>query len=187
MKVDHILKELSMAFESKGSDVYFGEEVTQLQHAVQSYDLAAFTGASMELRLGAFLHDIGHLLSEEQLTELGDMKHEHQGAAWLKEKGFTPLIVAVCQEHVNAKKYLCYSDQAYYAKLSKASKKTLEIQGGAMNKYEATLFENHPYFKEIILVRKWDDQAKDPELLPDSVHLIMEDLRLLASTKIANN
>ena len=187
MNMEEILKVLSMVFESKGSDTYIGEEVTQLQHAVQSYDLAKSAGASVELRLGAFLHDIGHLLSEEQLTALGDIKHEQQGAAWLKEKGFSPLIVAVCKEHVNAKKYLCFADKAYYSQLSEASKKTLALQGGVMNAYEAALFENHPYLKEIILVRKWDDQAKDPSLLPESLTAIMSDLRHYAEGQMKNN
>ncbi|MBY0374774.1 MAG: HD domain-containing protein, partial [Bryobacteraceae bacterium] len=41
---------------------YFGEQVTQLEHALQSAYLAVQAGADDETILAALLHDIGHVL-----------------------------------------------------------------------------------------------------------------------------
>jgi predicted HD phosphohydrolase len=48
--------------------------------------------------------------------------------------------------------------------LSNASKETLKMQGGKMNLIETQFFENLPHYKEILLVRKMDDLAKDANI-----------------------
>ena len=58
------LKAVQNLFSEHGSR-HYGEGVTQTQHAVQSYMLAKQAGADLELRLAAFMHDIGHLLEPE--------------------------------------------------------------------------------------------------------------------------
>lgn len=52
--------------------------------------------------------------------------------------------------------------------LSEASRQTLIWQGGPMNEAETAAFREQPYFHDIIQVRIWDEEAKDPDvaLLP---------------------
>ena len=56
--VDRVLQ----LFTEQGSGLYFGEEVTETEHALQSAALAEQSGAAKELVAAALLHDIGHLL-----------------------------------------------------------------------------------------------------------------------------
>lgn len=162
MKKEALVSEtIREIFEQKAHQVYFGENVTQLQHAVQTYQLAQEKNADLELCIGAFLHDIGHLIDDD-IEELGAVHHDQSGADWLLKNGFSNRIVSVASQHVNAKRYLCYKYASYRTKLSEASKATLILQGGIMKSSEALAFQNHPYFDDIILVRLWDEQAKDP-------------------------
>jgi phosphonate degradation associated HDIG domain protein len=165
-------QEIMQLFEKYGNNDYDGEPVTQTSHMVQCAMLAMKNNADNELVLGAFLHDIGHLLGHQQHSEamgsFGAVNHEGIGAQYLKEKGFSDRVCAMVDKHVAAKRYLVATDATYAAKLSPASQETLRWQGGAMSKEEAEAFSKHPYFKEIIQVRLWDEGAKDYDavLLP---------------------
>jgi len=171
-------------FEQYGNNDYDGEPVTQTSHMVQCAMLAMHSNADTELVLGAFLHDIGHLLGHKQQAEdmggFGVINHEGIGAKYLKEKGFSERVCAVVERHVAAKRYLVTTDAGYAAKLSPASRETLRWQGGTMTKEEAAAFRNYPYFKEIIQVRLWDEGAKDYNavLLPLSIFEEMIDTYL---------
>jgi len=46
-----------------------GEKVSQLQHAQQASEFAKSNGFPDHVVLGAFLHDIGHLVGMEQNLE----------------------------------------------------------------------------------------------------------------------
>lgn len=138
---------------------HYGEGVSQTQHAVQTYQLARNAGAELELRIAAFLHDLGHLLVPEKHQEV-DMSHELLGAEWLKSRGFCPLVVDLVQSHVWAKRYLA-SDPEYYAELSAASKESLVLQGGVLSDLERRHYEQLPHFRDALDLRRWDDLAKD--------------------------
>ncbi len=172
MNAEKATREIMQLFEKYGNNDYDGEPVTQTSHMVQCAMLAMQANADQELILGAFLHDIGHLLGHKQKAEemggFGAINHEGIGADYLKEKGFGDRVCAVVDGHVAAKRYLVATDETYAAKLSPASKETLRWQGGAMTEEEAKAFRNHPYFNEIIQVRLWDEGAKDYDavLLP---------------------
>ena len=58
-------------------------------------------------------------------------------------------------------KYLVSKHDNYYNKLSHASKKTLEYQGGKMTKEEIELFENDLNFNLSLRVRNYDDIGKN--------------------------
>ena len=91
----------------------------------------------------------------------GIANHEIVGAEYLQNLGFhgstVPILV---KRHVDAKRYLTYSQQGYYDKLSEASKQTLKHQGGPMSKEEAEKFEEDKLKPAILLMRTWDDKAK---------------------------
>jgi predicted HD phosphohydrolase len=51
--------------------------------------------------------------------------------------------------------------EGYYENLSVASQKSYHLQGGKMNDEEIAIFEGHEYYKDAVLLRAWDDMAKD--------------------------
>ncbi len=167
-----IADEIMNLFEKHGAEDYDGEPVSQTSHMIQCAMLAMSEGGDMELVLGAFLHDIGHLLKHTQHTDAmeqyGVVNHEGIGAAYLKEKGFSERICAMVDMHVHAKRYLVATDIGYKNKLSAASLQTLEWQGGPMTQTEQAAFRQHPFFNDIIKVRHWDEGAKSTQavLLP---------------------
>ena len=72
--------------------------------------------------------------------------------------------------HVPAKRYLCLVDPEYYEALSSVSKASLILQGGIMSMEEKNNFELNEYFKEAVALRRWDDQAKIPNLKVDDIY-----------------
>ena len=159
---------IAQLFAQSGDDAYFGEPVTQLEHALQTAKLAEDAGADRDTVLAAFLHDIGHLLPVEAgagyMDGYGTVDHERLGADFLRERGFSEKMAQLIENHVNAKRYLVSQNPDYLARLSDASLQTLGFQGGPMTPDEATRFEQHPYFTEILQLRYWDEQAKIPGL-----------------------
>ena len=83
-----IIDQIIDLLDNHGGSLYFGEQVTETEHALQAAYLAEQAGASQLLVAGALLHDIGHLLHGlgEDVAEHGvDGKHEDVGAEWLGE------------------------------------------------------------------------------------------------------
>jgi phosphonate degradation associated HDIG domain protein len=153
---------VSLLRRSAGSD-YIGEKVSQLEHALQAAHFAREAGAPDSAILAALLHDVGHLCAPEgapQMAGLGVVSHEEIGARWLAERGFSSDVCELVRGHVQAKRYLVYRYPEYAARLSEASRGTLEFQGGAMTRSEAEEFERDPLFKLKLAVRAWDERAK---------------------------
>jgi len=144
---------------------YIGEPVSQLEHMCQSAQLAMKEGFDDEVILAAFFHDIGHICVmkniQNSMGEYGIKSHEKIGADYLREKGFPEQLAKLVENHVSAKRYLTFKYPDYYAQLSDASKKTLEFQGGKMTAEEARQFEKDPQFEVSLLLRKWDELAKE--------------------------
>ena len=156
--------EIRQLFEIQGDNEYYGENVSQYEHAAQAAILAKRQGYDEEVQIAAFLHDIGHLFpaqTEEELMEVyGRKDHESVAADWLRERGFSEKTAVLVENHVNAKRYLTFIDEDYFEALSEASKQTLIFQGGRMTEIEAKEFEQNPYFELIIKMRRWDEAAK---------------------------
>jgi len=169
---DQTIAELWSLFEQQGNEPYFGEPVTQLEHALQCAGFAERAGADNDTVVAAFLHDIGHLLPAEAGVEFmdgyGTVAHERLAADYLRKRGFSEKVAALIENHVNAKRYLVAKYPDYDARLSDASRITLGFQGGPMPPDELLAFEQHLYFKPILAMRHWDEQAKETDLdLPD--------------------
>lgn len=173
-----VIKELKMIFTQGGNAAYFGENVSQFEHAAQSLMLAMSDEQAIDMQVAAFLHDIGHLLETPENTNKMDVygrkDHEEAAQLWLLERGFSKKIQAVVKNHVIAKRYLCFKNPEYYLGLSDASKQTMEFQGGKMSETEAQYFENEPYFEESILLRNWDDKAKIPNIVLPNLEECLE-------------
>jgi gamma-butyrobetaine dioxygenase len=158
------IDEIVRILEERGGTSYFGERVTQLEHALQAAWLAEQEVAGGALIVAALLHDIGHLLLAEDLAQRGlDGRHEDVGAVWL-EQCFGPEVTMPVRLHVPAKRYLCAVDPDYQAALSPASIQSLLLQGGPMTSTEAGEFETTPHAQSGVRLRRWDDAAKVPGL-----------------------
>lgn len=152
-------------FREFGASDYIGEAITQSQHALQAGRLAKLAGSDDETVVAALLHDVGHLcaFSSENASFMGTygaVNHEKLGANYLKSLGFGEKVCTLVQRHVDAKRYLTHRQPGYMQKLSEASRKTLEYQGGPMSEEEALAFEKDPLKQIIILLRTWDEKAK---------------------------
>src|SRR5262245_54464919 len=127
-----VIDRIQRLFAEAGQGAYFGEAVTQTEHALQCAHLAVAAGAGDELIAAALLHDVGHLLHGlgEDVAQRGiDGRHEDGGADWLGQH-FGPAVTGPVRLHVAAKRYLCAVDAAYHAGLSPASQTSLRLQGG---------------------------------------------------------
>lgn len=168
-----ILDQIITLLEKAGAERYGGEDVSQLEHALQCAMHAERTGSSPELITACLLHDIGHLVGDgdEGQAEQGiDAGHEHLAADWL-ERYFPQAVAAPVRLHVEAKRYLCQAEPQYWAGLSQSSKTSLEVQGGIYSADEAASFIGQPYARDAVLLRRWDDAAKSPKLkTPDLAH-----------------
>ncbi|MCB0656828.1 MAG: HDIG domain-containing protein [Saprospiraceae bacterium] len=160
-----ITQEIELLFYKHGNQNY-GEDITQLEHAIQCAQLAEAGDHPVELVLAALLHDIGHLLEDERLETMdiyGSKYHDTAGAAYLANLGFPLSVTSIIEGHVAAKRYLTYADPEYKSRLSAASLHTLQVQGGPMSKGEAAEFRNDPLFEQMVLLRRWDDEGKKQE------------------------
>ena len=157
-----VVEEIFDLFAQRGDTAYFGEPVSQLEHALQTAQQAAAAGTPDSLIVAALLHDIGHLLHNlpGDIAERGiDAKHEIAGAAWLA-KHFPPAVAEPVRLHVAAKRYLCAVDAAYRKRLSPASIQSLALQGGALDEAAIQQFERDEFSHEAVKLRQWDDEAK---------------------------
>ena len=145
----------------------YDEEIFQLAHAEQTAALAQSAGAPGSLVAASLLHDVGHLLelAERQgpRDRTTDQRHEARGSAWLAGL-FPPSVTAPIALHVRAKRYLCAVDADYRGLLSPGSVASLERQGGPMGGAEVSAFEANPGWEDAVALRRWDDQAKLPDL-----------------------
>jgi len=148
-------------FDRFGGNEY-GEDVTQLQHALQSAALARLDGCDAPLIAAALLHDIGQFIDDagNAAERFGrDARHEELGFSVLSELFGEDVAVPV-RLHVEAKRYLCHARPGYRDTLSRASLISLEVQGGAMTAEEAKAFEAHRYFADAVRLRGFDDRGK---------------------------
>ncbi|HEY6346758.1 MAG TPA: phosphonate degradation HD-domain oxygenase [Bryobacteraceae bacterium] len=157
-----VANEVILLMRQRGGASYLGEPVSQLEHALQAAWLASLAGASRQLVLAALLHDVGHLLHnlpESIASEGVDTAHEIAGYDWILRR-FGPIVAEPVRYHVAAKRYLCAVEPEYRATLSPASLESLQLQGGPMNEGQIRAFEALPCYREAVMLRRWDDEAK---------------------------
>ena len=142
---------------------HYDEELSQLDHALQTAAAAEAEGAGDALVAAALLHDVGHLLDlragSGSATTDRDLRHEASGAAWLAAL-FPASVTAPIALHVRAKRYRCGTDEGYLATLSDGSTRSLDRQGGPLTRQESLAFETNPNFQAAVRLRTWDDAGK---------------------------
>ncbi|MFS2093659.1 phosphonate degradation HD-domain oxygenase [Pseudomonas sp. Pseusp11] len=157
-----VIVEVFGLYERFGDNDYIGEPVSQIEHMSQAAELAMAEGFDDEVVLAAFFHDIGHLCAEgaESMGGFGAVSHERLGADYLRRAGFSERMARLVEYHVQAKRYLTLKEPGYYERLSEASRRTLEYQGGVMSAAEAEAFEQDPLCAVSLRMRQWDELAK---------------------------
>ena len=149
-------------YRSYANDRY-DEDITQLDHALQTAALARSEGADDALVAAALLHDVGHLLDLAQhgqrSTSTEDLGHEGRGARYLAAL-FPPSVTGPIALHVRAKRYRCAVDPEYHDGLSDGSRASLVLQGGPMSVAEAQAFAASPASAAAVALRRWDDGGK---------------------------
>jgi predicted HD phosphohydrolase len=153
----------------EAAKIRYGESgVTELEHALQSAELADHAGADDELVFAAMLHDVGRYAVPQELVsdtlqevDIADnaLGHGEQGAQLMAN--MLPARSLFCiRYHAESKLYLCQTNPNYRAKLAGASVKTLAVQ--STDYYQARLDElsAHRWWQDAIRVRVWDDAAK---------------------------
>jgi phosphonate degradation associated HDIG domain protein len=181
----NVVESIFEIFRKKGSEMYLGEPVTQLQHALQAAHLAEHDGADGELIAAALLHDFGHLIADdESMSATIDARHEQLGAEWLSSH-FPEAVWMPVRLHVAAKRYLCATNPSYLGRLSAASLHSLRLQGGPMSAGEVDDFERSAFWRSALRLRLWDEEAKDPNFEATGLERYRELLSTLARLSIA--
>ncbi|MBO6835279.1 MAG: HD domain-containing protein [Alphaproteobacteria bacterium] len=158
-------------FRHIGDRDYIGEAVSQREHGIQCAVMADQLENRDSLTAAALLHDIGHFLHayEEDCAEAGiDSRHEDCGADFLA-RFFPPEVSEPVRLHVDAKRYLCAVEPSYFDRLSPASIRSLELQGGPMQGAELERFAANPHLADAVILRRCDEGAKVPDLQTPSI------------------
>ena len=147
------------------NSLYIGEKVTMTEHMLQTAMLAEQNHSSGSLICACLLHDYGHFIIEDPdhlVSKSIDGKHENIAFNFLKNY-FKPEVFEPIKLHVQAKRYLC-RNKSYWNILSEASKVSLKFQGGIMSDNEVKKFASLKFHNDAILLRKYDDEAKIPNI-----------------------
>ena len=162
-------------------DLYIGEKITISEHMIQTAMLAEQNNSSKSLVCASLLHDYGHFIVDDpdlMVSKSLDGKHENIAYDFLKNY-FKPEVVEPIKLHVQAKRYLC-REKSYWNALSEASKVSLKLQGGVMNDSEAKKFISCKFHDKAILLRKYDDEGKMPNIKTKKI----EDYRNLINSQL---
>jgi len=176
-------REIVHLFETRGTRQYGREAVSQIEHALQCAHLAEQAGETEATVVAALLHDLGHLIAPEKTEQPEDTQNSddlHQYIAIPFLRGLLPdAVLEPIRLHVDAKRYLCAAEASYWVSLSPASKRSLELQGGAFTSAELADFLAQPFAGEAVRLRRYDDLAKVPKALTPSLAYFQKKLEAL--------
>ncbi len=189
MNPEQAIADVFGLYEQHGTADYIGEPVSQLEHMSQAAQRAMAEGFDDEVVLAAFFHDIGHLCGQgrENMGGYGVVSHERLGADYLRRAGFGERLARLVEYHVQAKRYLTFSQPDYYARLSEASRRTLAYQGGVMSAEEAHAFEQDPLCHISLRLRHWDEQAKVMHVPVLDLDLLKAKARQVLATQVSSS
>ncbi|HSW18731.1 MAG TPA: HD domain-containing protein [Ramlibacter sp.] len=175
MPPNRTVEEVTDLLTLNGARQYGQEAVSQLEHALQCAALAEQAGEGDAVIVAALLHDVGHLVAPRRdaapdAPPSRDDLHQYIALPFLRSL-FPAAVLEPIRLHVDAKRYLCLADAAYWESLSPASRHSLELQGGVFSADEAQAFIAEPFAPQAVRLRRYDDLAKAPGLrVPDLLH-----------------
>jgi phosphonate degradation associated HDIG domain protein len=171
-----------------GAKQYGRESVSQLEHALQCAYLAESSGESDEVVIASLLHDLGHMLKADNVGAInspGDRDDLHQFTPMPFLRGKLPAaVLEPIRLHVDAKRYLCHAEPAYFSSLSAASVYSLALQGGVFTKDQADAFLRQPHATSAVRLRRYDDLAKVAgRAVPPLAHYVHRLEQLMATDR----
>ncbi|MFM6949368.1 MAG: HD domain-containing protein [Aquirufa sp.] len=175
----NIVEEIIFLLKNHGDSQYGGEPVTQGEHALQAAHLAHQNKEKESIVVACLLHDIGHLLHNlpNDAPDKGiDDLHESLGFDFVNQH-FISAVAEPVLLHVDAKRYLCGREPGYFDLLSEPSIISLHLQGGIMSEEECQAFEKNPFYKDAVILRKYDDMAKVPSMVVNPIESYVPLLR----------
>ena len=147
-------------YQARGRAWYGEEAVSQLAHALQCAELAERAGAGLNLVAACFLHDIGHLLRATDAAQGPGLDDKHEDVASDALSPLFPMaVVEPVRLHVAAKRYLSQIESNSGSRLSAASQRSLELQGGPFSAQEAERFLARPFAAVAVRLRRGDEEA----------------------------
>ena len=178
----HVIDKIINKYQTNNS-LYIGEKVTITEHMVQTAMLAEQNHSSDSLICACLLHDYGHFVIDDPddlVSKSMDGRHEDIAFNFLKNY-FKPEVIEPIKLHVQAKRFLC-RNKSYLNRLSEASKVSLKLQGGIMGDEEAKKFVSLKFYDDAILLRKYDDDGKIPNIKMKKI----DDYRDLITSQLIN-
>lgn len=182
-------KDIVRLLSDHGAKQYGREAVSQLEHALQCAHLAETAGESDEVIIASLLHDVGHMLMAEsggaiEVNSDRDDLHQYTVLPFLRGK-LPDAVLEPIRLHVDAKRYLCQAEAAYFSSLSDASVHSLALQGGVYTEEQALAFLQQPHAQEATRLRRYDDLAKVGGLaVPPLEHYLPRLAQLMASDRV---
>ena len=149
-----------------GAGATDAEDVDLLAHGLQcAAILADVAPDDEELQVAGLVHDVGTVLGPDR-----PRTHARAGAAAVA--GLLGERAAwLVGQHDEAKRYLVTVDPGYTSRLSPASVRTLEVQGGRLDGAGRARLEAAPWLADLLTLRRADDDAKVPgRAVPDLAH-----------------
>ncbi|HET9058484.1 MAG TPA: hypothetical protein VFN61_01075 [Acidimicrobiales bacterium] len=146
-----------------------GEDVDELDHAMQCATLAYESGAGPELVAAALVHDIGR----HPELERPRFAHERTGALWALSActvRHAERVAWLVGAHVAAKIWLAGHEAGY--PLSEVSRASLLVQSSGEGSVLAS-YVGHVWWADALRLRRWDDAAKVPGASVASLREIM--------------
>ena len=149
-----------------GAGATDAEAVDLLSHGLQcAAVLAEVAPDDQELQVAGLVHDVGTVLWPDR-----PRTHARTGAAAVAEL-LGERVAWLVGHHDEAKRYLVTVDSDYASRLSPASIRTLEVQGGRLDDAERARLEADPALADLLTLRRADDDAKVPgRAVPDLAH-----------------
>lgn len=193
-------------YKKYGDKIYTGEEVTYLEHAVNTAKLAEqfcqeyniLNPFKEELITSCLLHNIGNLMVFEYpnnryplIKDIGVRDYEFIGGEFLLSLGFSPVVADIVKKHIYTKRYLVSINEDYFYTLSRHSRKKLDYQGGLLTKNETSKYQKNNLFDFHIKVREWIDLAKNKKNFENlntiDNHNLFKELYYKYILKVSNN
>ena len=166
------LDDIEPLFAAKGDRMYAGEPVTQLQHALQSAQLAEQSGADASAdrrcalaRPGPHGQRSGRDADVARYRRSSRIRGAPVLAHVVRRCRAAADPVACRRQAIPVRARACCNQglingAQYWANLSADSKRSLELQGGIFTDSEAQRFISQPHADDAVSVRLWDDAAK---------------------------
>jgi predicted HD phosphohydrolase len=141
-----------------GAGATDAEDVDLLAHGLQCAALVADVAPhDRELQVAGLVHDVGTVLWPDR-----PRTHARAGAAAVADL-LGERVAWLVGHHDEAKRYLVTVEPGYAARLSPASVRTLEVQGGQLDHGERARLEATAWLADVLTMRRADDDAKVPD------------------------